>query len=117
MSLIAYKLLHLLGVFMVLTGIGAMAFHAAAGGAATARKAAMILHGVGMVILLVAGFGALARLGAGFPGWVWAKLVLWLLLGGAVMVPYRRPELARLLFWLVPILGAVGGWLALAKPF
>jgi uncharacterized membrane protein SirB2 len=117
-----YKVLHLLAVFLVLAALGAQAAHAATGQTKASnplRKLTGALHGAGLLVVLVAGFGALAKLGFGasFPGWVWAKMVVWLLFAGAVAIPYRAPRFARHLLWLLPVLGAVGGYLAVYKPF
>ncbi|HEX5632284.1 MAG TPA: hypothetical protein VFX50_03615, partial [Gemmatimonadales bacterium] len=76
-------------------------------------------HGASLFLVLLGGFGALARLngGGGLPGWVIVKLVLWLALAAIVALPYRRPELARPLFWLLPVVGGVAVYMALYKPF
>ncbi|HVS13316.1 MAG TPA: hypothetical protein VMV46_05305 [Thermoanaerobaculia bacterium] len=122
MSYSLYKVLHLLAAFLVLAALGAQAAHAATGQAKSSnplRKLTGALHGAGLLVILVAGFGALAKLGFGasFPGWVWAKAAIWLLFAGAVAVPYRAPHLAKHLLWLLPALGALAGYLALYKPF
>lgn len=122
MSLLFYKLLHLVAVFLVLAALAAQAAHAATGQPKDAnplRKLSGALHGAGLLVILVAGFGALAKLGFGadFPGWVWAKMVVWLLFAAAVAIPYRAPQLARHLLWALPILGGLGAYLAIYKPF
>ncbi len=63
--------------------------------------------------------GTLARLGVtgGFPGWVWAKLALWLVVGASAAVIKRAPGFSVHLLWLMPVLGGVGAWLAIYKPF
>lgn len=122
MSLLAYKTIHVFAVILTFTILGGLALHAANGGSRdtnSLRKLTGILHGVGLLLILVTGFGALARLGmgGGLPGWVWAKLVLWLILGAAAATFKRGPGLARLVLWLLPVLGGVAAWLALYKPF
>lgn len=122
MSLAAYKVLHLLSAFLLFAALGGLTLAALdrSGNAARSRKLAAASHGIALILLLVTGFGALARLAisnpALWPGWVWAKVVLWLVLGAALMVR-RFPGAAALLWWLWPILGGVGAWLALYKPF
>ena len=63
----------------------------------------------------------LARLGAmhgtGFPGWLWVKIGVWVLLAAAAAVPYRRPSLAVPLLVVVPVLAGVAAWSAIYKPF
>ncbi len=118
MSLLFYKVLHVLALAYLFAALGGAAWHAAHGGRREgAGKGAMIAHGLAMVVLLVSGFGMIAKLGVGMPGWAWAKLVLWLLIGAAGALPYRKPEWAGGLFWLLPLLGGLAGYLALYKPF
>ena len=120
MSLVAYKLLHVAGVFFLFAAIGGsiLANREGAAGAA-ARKLTGITHGLALLLIAFAGFGALAKLGltsAGIPGWVWGKVVIWLLLGAAPFVLRKKPSLGVLFWWLLPLLGAVAAWLALYKP-
>lgn len=124
MSITTYKLIHLLGVLLLMVALGGMATHAATKGSKMenpSHRALLALHGLGALMALVGGFGLLARMGlqmeGGFPGWIWGKLILWVLLGGLVALPYRRPGMARLLIFLVPLLGFVGAILANLKPF
>jgi hypothetical protein len=124
MSYTTYKLIHLLGIFSLLVALAGMAAHAAANGKKEENPAYRTLqafHGIGALLALVGGFGLLARMeihgGLHFPGWVWAKLVLWLLLGGLVALPYRRRDWARTLLVLLPVLGFLGAVLAVLKPF
>ncbi len=120
MSVEFYKILHLLAAFMVLISLGGLATHAANGGGRDSNKVRAplsVLHGLGLVISLVAGFGLIAKVGTGFPIWVIMKLVIWLILGIALMIPNRAPQYARLLLWLLPVLGGIAAWLAIAKPF
>ena len=66
MSYEVYKIIHLLGLSMVLMSLGGIILHSINGGSKgsnTFRKGAMITHGVGLFLLLVAGFGMLAKLG------------------------------------------------------
>lgn len=122
MSYSFYKVLHLFGAFLTLAALGGLALHAAIGrekAENTIRGFSAAMHGVGLLILLVAGFGALAKLGVtgGFPGWVWAKLAIWVVFGAAVALPYRSQALAKHLLWILPLLAALNGYLAIYKPF
>lgn len=119
-----YEVLHIIGIALVFSAIGGVAIHAANGGArntASTRRLVSIVHGIGMLLILVGGFGMLARMGfqhgANFPGWLWVKLIVWLLLGGLAMVPYRKPEMARPFFVILPLLAGVAVYMALYKPF
>ena len=117
-----YKVLHLVAVMLLFLCFGGLALYVAAGGTRDAnpnRKLIAALHGTAAFLVLLAGFGLLARpelMQGGFPLWVWLKLTIWALLALAVMLPYRRPGLARPLFLLYPVLGGVAAWAAIYKP-
>lgn len=116
-----YKVLHLAGVFMVIMSTAGLAMHVANGGTKehAFRKTAMLFHGVGLVIVLVAGFGLMARLGiTGMPWypWLYMKLGVWLAFGGLAAIIYRKPTLASKLWWVVWLLAATAAWIAVYKP-
>lgn len=121
LSYTVYKMVHLLGIMLTVAALGGMSIHAANGGTraeSRTRALATAVHGTGLLLVLVAGFGMLARLGASAAsGWVLMKLGIWLALGLAAMIPYARPPLARALFVAVPLLAALAGVVALTKPF
>jgi uncharacterized membrane protein SirB2 len=121
---LTYKVVHLVGIMLTFAVLGGLMLTVANGATkqnSKVKKLIGITHGVALFIVLLGGFGLLARLGmvhgASFPGWVWGKLAIWVLLGIMLAVPYRKPELARPLFFLLPVLGAIAAWLALYKPF
>ena len=62
----------------------------------------------------------LARLGvmhgAGFPGWLWAKIAIWGALVVAMLLPYRVPALARPVLVALPVLGGLAAYMAIYKP-
>jgi hypothetical protein len=122
MSLAFYKVLHLFSAFLLFAALGGLTLAALARSSDRdrSRKLAGMSHGIALVLLLVTGFGALAKLAisnpADWPGWVWAKVAIWLALGAALTVR-RFPGAAALLWWLWPILGGVAAWLAIVKPF
>ena len=118
MSLEFYKILHIFSVMMLFTALGTVA---AAGttGDGRLRRLAGVAHGVALAIILVAGFGLLAKLRmfGSIPGWVLIKLGLWVLLGLAV-VPLRRLTEWTVWLWpLIPVVGGLAAWLAVTKPF
>jgi hypothetical protein len=119
MSYQVYKILHLLGLTLVVLSLGGIIVHAINGGTKVTnafRKGAVITHGVGLLLLLVAGFGMLARLGIhSFPGWVAGKVVIWLALGAFVAFAYKQ-NLAKKLWFAVPVLVVVAATLAITKP-
>jgi hypothetical protein len=77
MSPAFYHIAHLIGFMLLLLGLGA-----AAAGNESSRKTGMKFHGIGLVIMFIAGFGLLAKLQLSYTSaWVIAKVVIWLLLG------------------------------------
>jgi len=117
-----YQLLHVLGIIMVFMAMGALCVHAMNGGTRAsnnARALVALTHGLGLLLILVAGFGMLARLGAmsgGLPGWVWVKVLVWLLLAALIVVPYRKPEWSRALWFALPVLGVIAAYSVLYRP-
>jgi hypothetical protein len=117
-----YRVVHLVGIFLLLVILGGLSYGAGrARGAGAGPRLAMALHGIALFVVLLGGFGLLARLGImhgmSWPGWVWAKLGIWVLLGAAVVIPKRKPEWGAALLVLLPALGGVAAWLAIFKPF
>lgn len=119
-----YLVIHLLGILLLFVSLGGVALHALNGGTKQdngARRWVAIMHGLGTVLILLGGFGMLARLelsqGMALPGWVWAKLVILIVLASVVMLPYRKPELALPFFLALPFVGGLAGFLAIFKPF
>lgn len=117
MSPNAYKVLHLAGVVFLFLALGGSIMRARAGGGEAGRKLAGITHGIALLVILVAGFGSLAKLGLGFEPWVWVKIIIWLLLGAAVVLIRKMPERATLWWVVLPLLGVVAAWLGIHKSF
>ena len=81
------------------------------------RKLIGITHGVALLVVLVAGFGMIAKMKIGFPGWIWGKMGIWLALGASLAVIPKIPKLAKV-FWLGLIfIAALAAYLAIQKPF
>lgn len=121
MSYQFYKVLHIVGILMVFSGlVGVMALRmVSAELAARPRRLFFLVHGIGMLVALVAGFGLAARLGymSGLPTWVWVKLFVWLLLGVGIAIAKRRGHLGVPVLTLFIGLGWFAAWLAITKPF
>ena len=121
MSLAAYKVIHILSMVLMFTALGGLLLASRAGvTTGVSRKTAGITHGIAMILLLVSGFGALARIGlsnpAIWPAWLWGKALLWLVFGGIIVLIRRAPRSSTLLWWLLPLLGGLAAYLALYKP-
>lgn len=111
MSYETYKLIHLAGVLMTFAGLGV------AIGAVTKHKLAGILHGVGMLLVLVAGFGMKAKLHLeGWPSWLLVKIAIWLAIGAVPLAVKRARSSANLILLATLALGLVAAWMAVLKP-
>ena len=117
-----YEIIHVIGMAMLFVAIGGVAVHAANGGTKTnsaTRRLVSIVFGVGSFLILLGGFGMMARLGLvrGMPpAWLIVKMLIWLLLSGIVLLPYRRPALARPFLLALPLLAGLAVYMALYKP-
>lgn len=115
MSINFYKLLHLVSVMVVFASLGGLCFVAS-----EKRRLLVALHGVGMLALLVAGFGLLAKLGfvqGGLPLWAAVKLGIWVALGVVPVLMRKLPSFARLILLLSIALGGYSAHLAITKNF
>jgi uncharacterized membrane protein len=114
-----YLFLHLLGVLLLFGSLGALTFHVMNGGdRATnpSRKLIMMTHGISLVIILIAGVGLLHRgFGTFADGWVHAKLGIWLVLGASPAIIYRVPKAAKMLWFVLPLLGGFAFYFARFK--
>jgi hypothetical protein len=117
-----YKALHLLGIFLLFSALGGSVMLGLRGGSDEQirpyRKLLAASHGIALLLIFVAGFGLMARLGimAGWPLWIWVKLGVWVALGGAIALVRRKPELGRVWLVVLPIVGTIAAYMAIAKP-
>ena len=103
-----YQVLHIIGISMVFLGYGALlARSMAAPDNVSVRKLGSITSGIGLLLILVAGFGLVAKLGYNYTEtWILVKFVIWLILGGLIVLINRKPQLAMLLWCLLIALSA-----------
>ncbi len=118
MSYELYKVIHVTAALLLFLSVGAILWSGSRH-AGERPRLALVLHGIAMGVIVIAGFGLLARLGAmhPVPGWAWAKLGVWLLLGVSPVVLRRSSRTAGLGWVVIPVLGAAAVWLAVTKPF
>ena len=124
MTYSVYKVIHLFGVFLVLVVLAAMVTHAESGASKEehrGRKTFLVAHGAGLFLILLGGFGMVAKLGMDHgqlvSGWIFGKIFIWIVAGGLLTLPYRRPGLARPILFILPVLGIAAASLAIFKPF
>ncbi len=118
----AYKIMHYLGIFLTLTAIAGVVFHVGQGGSKEDnawRKFLGIQHGVGLLLVLVAGFGLLARLGltSGLPGWIYVKLLIWFILGAFLPLAYKFNRKPMLVWYKSIALAMIAATFAVYKFF
>lgn len=118
-----YNIVHIVGIILAMLALGGAAILAIATPAGATprptRRLLAILHGIGVFLVLLGGFGMLARLGithSGFPGWIWVKLAVWVVVAAALFLPRRNPALAKPLLFALPILGGLAAYMAIYKP-
>ncbi|MEM6995733.1 MAG: hypothetical protein AAF721_34810 [Myxococcota bacterium] len=127
MSYEFYKVLHLLCILALACGLGGLAVLSLTSSADDhkgLRKGLMIVHGVALLVIFVAGFGMMARKGigigaagdTGWPGWIFGKMGIWLALGGMAAFIKRKADLSWHALWAVPVLGALAAYLAVVHP-
>lgn len=117
-----YKIIHLVSIVLLFSGLMGMLTVRMAGIELTpnVKKLTLICHGVGLLFLLASGFGLLARLGLtqNIPGWVFGKLTIWLILGGILtLIRKKGQSLGWPIFFLLMVLFTIAACLAVLKPF
>jgi uncharacterized membrane protein SirB2 len=108
---------HILHVFALLV-LTAHTFMALANPAPENRRRTMMITGIASLLLLVSGFGLLARLhGNQFSGWVVVKLFCWLGFTALAGLAYRKAHLRGMLSFIGLTLLLVALVMVYLKPF
>ena len=110
MDALTYKIIHITGIALLALGTGGMM----AGG--ERRKAFAIAQGIGLLVMLISGFGSLAKLGLGYPHFAIVKTVLWVVIAMLPMIfrKLKTPLAAEIL--IVLILVGVMAYLGVTQP-
>lgn len=116
-----YNVVHIVGIVFLMAGVGAISASAeAAVRPRWTRVGSIAFHAAGAFLILLGGFGMLARLGivqgSSWPGWLWAKIVIWGVLVVAAFVPRLFPRTALPVMLLLPVLGGLAAYMAIYKP-
>ncbi len=106
MTIETYRIIHLAGLVLVSMGLGGVLLRPSA--ESKPNKAAAICHGIGLLAMLVAGFGLLAKRPYDFPWptFIFIKIGIWLLLG-AMPALVKRGVVPIGLGWLVAALAGL----------
>lgn len=104
-----YQTLHIVGIVMVFLGYGALiARSLIAPENGSMKKLGSITSGIGLLIILIAGFGLISKLGHSFTEpWLLVKMAVWLVLGGLIAVINRKPGAALLVWCLLILLAGI----------
>ena len=117
------NVVHIVGLILLMAALSGVAVRGMqeVADVPSTRRLLAAMHGTGLFLLLLGGFGMLARIGVmhggGFPGWLWVKLVIWGMLAVALFLPRRWPRLALPCLLALPLLGGVAATMAIYKPF
>ena len=123
MHYLSIKLFHYVGIMLLFLGLGGMVFAAYAGFGLEKKKLrrmAAILHGVGLLLIIVSGFSMASKLNLMHgdpPGWIKAKFVIFLIMGFSISLAARWSKGIWILIACWILLGALAAALALQKPF
>ena len=120
-----YRLIHFTGIFVLMFAFGSLFT------GEKSTKAAAIGHGIGLILILLGGFGMHSSpiggelklkdtynliYGTKWPLWLLLKVVIWVLLGGAIVLAKRR-LIKGAFAWILIIGLALGSYLlAYKKP-
>ena len=123
MGYLSFKLVHLLGILFLFSGIGGMFFmsYLESGNSKTGvLRLPRILHGAGLMLILVGGVMMVYSLGLdgahGVPLWVKLKLLI-LVIFGLLPLLVRRQNGRRFVLPIALLLGVAASYLAIFKPF
>jgi hypothetical protein len=102
-----YHLLHIIGVVFLFAGFGALA---------SGNRKGMMYHGIGLLLLLVAGFGFLARQKMGYTApFLIGKYVIYVVLAVLPLLAKKKIVPAGAVLWIAIALGACAAFLGYTK--
>ena len=109
-----YKIIHFCGIGMILIGLTQIALSQG-----KSTRGPGLLHGFGMFLVLLGGFGMLARLQIHWPwpGWIWAKFAIWLALGGSLSLFKRVSHFQKFGWVALTLILGLAATVAIYKPF
>jgi hypothetical protein len=110
MDLNLLKVIHLAGALGVFTAMGAIAL----GAQESQRKLASMLHGISLLLLLLAGFAILKKPPMDVHYWK-IKIVLWLFLGVAPVLARRKLMPPAVLLLVTLAAGILAAYLGVTK--
>lgn len=106
-----YNYMHVLGIILTFLCYGMYL----ARDNSQKSKGLAIVHGVGLLILLISGGGMAAKLKLGAPWWMLVKIALWVVLGAMIIFIKRKPDLNVAFAWIICIIAAFAAYLGIFK--
>ena len=112
------KVIHITGIAMVFVGLtGILALKMAGGAPLSKRLIFHVLHGVGLLLVIVTGFALAHALGiVGAQPWLIGKFVIWLLAAASMVLASRFSRFGGPIAVFFIALVATAAWLAIYKP-
>ena len=104
-----YKIIHYVGIFLLMFSLGSLF--------TKYNKGAVIGHGVALLLIVLGGFGMQAKMQLGMPNWFIVKMVILLIFGAAVVLAKRKVLQGPIVYVMMVGLAAVAAYLGLYKPF
>lgn len=110
MDALTYKIIHLTGIATLAIGTGGMLADG------KNRKTFAIFQGIGLVVMVVSGFGMLAKEHLGYPHFAMVKTGLWVVIAMLPLI-FRKLRTPLVVFILISLtLVGIMAWLGLMKP-
>ncbi len=120
MSFETYIFLHIIGIGLLIASVSGLSVHATVSQNKRdgLRKTLLIVHGLGLFLVLLGGFGMLARLSIPWPwpNWVILKFLIWLSFGSLSALLYRSRTLNKTVFVFAPVLFIFAWYMANYQP-
>ncbi|MFN8847547.1 MAG: hypothetical protein ACK5V3_01915 [Bdellovibrionales bacterium] len=115
-----YKVLHFLGLVLTLTGLVGLIASYWVGPKELPKKNRLpwvIMHGTGLLIILVSGFGLAARLNyfGNLPTWIHIKILIWVTVGVLLVAVRKLSQKAPLWLSVTILLFMTAAYLAVNK--
>ena len=116
MSLLTYKWLHLAGIFLFFMSFGAHIFNVKINNS-KATRFIQINMGIALLVILVAGFGMLAKITLVHLGWISTKIVIWIFFAAMIVLVKKLPKQGHWFWYIAWVFGISAVYMALFKPF
>ena len=81
------------------------------------KRRVMMITGITSLLVLISGFGLLAKLQLGFPGWVVVKFVCWLGLSALSGLAFRKRDKSCVFMLIALVLAITAVVMVYARPF